>query len=76
MNFIDIKQAVCFSFETKWPPDCLQLLKAEIVFLKGEQLKVYVIIVIEPVPDWLCWEIQSFGCWMGHLNASACGFGV
>ena len=51
MNFIDIKQAVCFSVKTKWPPGCLQLLKTEIVFYKGEQLKVYVIIVIEPVPD-------------------------
>ena len=52
MNFVDIKQAVCFSVKTKWPPGCLQLLKTEIVFYKGEQLKVYVIIVIEPVPDW------------------------
>ena len=51
MNFLDIKQVVCFSFQTKWRPDCLQLLKTEIVFLKGEQLEVYVIIVIEPVPD-------------------------
>ena len=51
MNFIDIKQAVCFSFQTKWLPDCLQLLKPEIAFSKGEQLKVYIIIVIEPVPD-------------------------
>ena len=32
MIFIDIKQAVCFSLQTKWPPDCLQLLKTEIVF--------------------------------------------
>ena len=42
MDLIDIKQAVCFSFQTKWPPYCLQLLKTEIVFLKGEQLKVNV----------------------------------
>ena len=51
MNFRDIKQAVCFSFKTKWPPYSLQLFKAEIIFSKGKQLKVYVIIVIEPVQD-------------------------
>ena len=32
MNFLDIKQVVCFSFQTKWPPYSLQLLKTEIVF--------------------------------------------
>ena len=48
----------------------LQLFKTESGFKKGKQLKVYVIIVITPVPG-LCWEIQRFDGWMGRLNAEA-----
>ena len=33
-------------------------LKTEIVFEKGKQLKVHAVIVIDPVPDVLCWEIR------------------